>query len=561
MKKVMIIALILVGALLIPAVSAEVLYDEKFDEYEFTGGRTVSEVKYGGAPGYLKHLKVDDIAKLQDLQYIALDFDRYINFGYLDEGTNEITYTTSYDSTEKQATVQTTYYRNLLGNVIHSRHIFYFPDWDIGSATGSANINIPRADVNINTLLSEEGDSPVLLGENVAGGPVNGKNTVTVASGKIFKNNLLVSENKRLNNLNVKLTRIIDGKPSVSTLTVYNGSEVVYNDYSSRNVDEDFLLDRTTLITLTNGDKIYEYPIGDIVTSPTTDFVTVYVRNSQTGALISGAHILIEGTPTTSDWIEYVNETLLSGTAQYNLPGMPYQYRIVTTADGYYPAASQYFRAGKTVIVDMEPYLTAPVNESNTYLEFYTRDMSANPIGGAIVAVDDQWLYTNNNGYARFEVAKNASYPYNVTKTGYLTIEGIATVGSYDRYVVNVALMAGAVPTHPTVSPTITVEPTPTQTTPPIQEDNIIGLSVKGLAKGFGIDYDTALLMFGLMIIFGAGGMVMSSVKGGAMEFIAGSIVGTFVAFALGLIPIWIFIIIAVVFGAYVLRVFVQGSQ
>ena len=114
---------------------------------------------------------------------------------------------------------------------------------------------------------------------------------------------------------------------------------------------------------------------------------------------------------------------------------------------------------------------------------------------------------------------------------------------------------------EPTEQPTGWVTPTPTQTTPPIQEDNLIGLSVKGLAKGFGIDYDTALLMFGLMIIFGAGGMVMSSVKGGAMEFIAGSIVGTFVAFALGLIPIWIFIIIAVVFGAYVLRVFVQGSQ
>jgi hypothetical protein len=185
-------------------------------------------------------------------------------------------------------------------------------------------------------------------------------------------------------------------------------------------------------------------------------------------------------------------------------------------------------------------------------------------IAGVLGAGSDVWdtHIASSTGYLTVSVPANSTYDIVASGTGYYDSARRVTVYDDDPGLIEIKLYLSGAPT-PTVEPT--TQPTgwitPTQTTPPIQEDNLIGLSVKGLAKGFGIDYDTALLMFGLMIIFGAGGMVMSSGKGGAMEFIAGSIVGTFVAFALGLIPIWIFIIIAVVFGAYVLRVFVQGGQ
>ena len=275
MKKLLIV-LLFVG-MLIPAVSAEILYDENFDEYEFTGGRTVWEIQPpGSGSAWVDRFIVDDIAKLQDLQYIAVEFDRYFSFSGLNEGINHITYTTSFDSTPKQATVETTYYRDIFGNIIHSKHIFYFPDWDIGDATGQATITIPETPVGTGTIVFQEGDSPVRLNINIR----SGKTIITVASGKTFNNHLLVSDNKRLNNLNVKLTRNIDGKSSASTLTVYNGSEIIYNDYSSRDIDENFLLDRVSLITLANGDKIYEYPIGYTVT-PDDPKVIVYIKNSQ----------------------------------------------------------------------------------------------------------------------------------------------------------------------------------------------------------------------------------------------------------------------------------------
>lgn len=201
------------------------------------------------------------------------------------------------------------------------------------------------------------------------------------------------------------------------------------------------------------GTKSWEYPLS--TTSPSTSStVNVYVKNSQTGALLADAHILIEGTPGVDNWTEYVNTTLPSGTGSYSLPGMPYQFRILAESPGYTSTGYQYFRAGDTVIVNLEPYIDAPTNESNTFLEFYIRDLNANPLGGATVEVGGQWLYSNNNGYARFEVAKNATYPYTVQKSGYMTISGTATVADGPRYTVNVVLGAGTVPT---------LTPTPTE--------------------------------------------------------------------------------------------------
>jgi hypothetical protein len=380
-------------------------------------------------------------------------------------------------------------------------------------------------------------------------------------SGISWENQVVVTE-VPLDDYKIDIIRLINGEYNPSTIKITDGN-------GDTTVESGLLADQTFWLRKSDANKIelsspqttYTIPLVSGTDDPS---VTVYVKNSQTGALLANSHIEIQDT-TTEPWTEVVNQTLPSGQGTISLPkdsGIHLtQYRIGATVPGYQQVVpALFFRVtGPTnVVVEMEPTSGGPVNENNTFVEFYVRDISTNAIANANVQVDGQLRWTNAQGYTQFEVAKNASYPYVVTKTGYLTIEGIATVESDDRYVVNVALMAGAITTQPTPTPTITVEPTPTS---PIQEDNLIGLSVKGLAKGFGIDYDTALLMFGLMIIFGAGGIVMSSGKGGAMEFIAGSIVGTFVAFALGLIPIWIFIIIAVVFGAYVLRVFIQGGQ
>ncbi|HHW91979.1 MAG TPA: hypothetical protein GX735_04710 [Firmicutes bacterium] len=246
----------------------------------------------------------------------------------------------------------------------------------------------------------------------------------------------------------VSLTRNLDGNTYTSTLQITSDSGY-FVDTSPNDIDVPYIGSGTWNVTNPNG-RIYSGILGsDAPGTPTNPIVTVYVRNSQTGALLAGAHILIEGTPGVDNWTEYVNTTLPSGTGSYSLPGMPYQFRILAESPGYTSTGYQYFRAGDTVIVDMEPYIDAPTNESNTFLEFYIRDLNANPLGGATVAVDGQWLYSNNNGYARFEVSKNATYPYTVRKSGYMTISGTATVADGPRYVVNVVLGPGTVPTNP----------------------------------------------------------------------------------------------------------------
>lgn len=273
-----------------------------------------------------------------------------------------------------------------------------------------------------------------------------------------FKNSYTISET--INGWHdFYLQRQIDGKTYPSTLYLSAGDSIISGGATAET--SDIIIENiqgtpiTVSIKSTTG-KWYNETFDAAGADPdeSEDIVTVYIKNSQTGALLAGAHILIEGTPGVDNWTEYVNTTLPSGTGSYSLPGMPYQFRILAESPGYTSTGYQYFRAGDTVIVDMEPYIDAPTNESNTFLEFYIRDLNANPLGGATVEVGGQWLYSNNNGYARFEVAKNATYPYTVQKSGYMTISGTATVADGPRYTVYVVLGAGTVPT---------LTPTPTE--------------------------------------------------------------------------------------------------
>ena len=568
MKKVMIIALLIVGMVFIPAASAEAFYDNTFSEFTDTSGHSVdSRIVYDSYSPF-SSLQATDITKLKNMYYITITAPYEIRTNEaspkpIAAGSHPFTATVSGRTFNGNFHYEKN--TNILGQVTSSRITYFFDDWDVDGLQGSLPIAfspfIALHDGD-NGEIVMDGDSLLHVNQNNQYGwhtPTNYE--IYHTSGITWENRLVVNE-VALDDYKIDIIRLINGEYHPSTIKIID-------EFDNTTVESGLLADQTfwlrksdaNKIELTSPDTTYIIPLVSVTDDPA---VTVYVKNSQTGALISNTHIEIQDT-TTDPWTEVVNQTIPSGQVTISLPkdtGIhPTQYRIGATVPCYQQVVpALFFRVtGPTnVIVEMEPIEGGPVNEDNAFVEFYVRDSAGNAVANANVQVDGQLRWTNAQGYTQFEVAKNASYPYVVTKTGYLTIEGIATVESDDRYVVNVALMAGAIPTHPTPTPTITVEPTPTS---PIQEDNLIGLSVKGLAKGFGIDYDTALLMFGLMIIFGAGGIVMSSGKGGAMEFIAGSIVGTFVAFALGLIPIWIFIIIAVVFGAYVLRVFIQGGQ
>ena len=570
MKKVMIIALILFVALFIPAVSAETIIDEEFTSYEYTGGTYNTPADVNNNFGDVNKITFTNIQNRPDLSYIGFTVPSGYVSNVPDDGVHDFTYMGLGETKTGRFHIESS--RNLLGGITSYRYIVFFDDWDIGDSVGSKTITLStpffHGMVTPTPVYAKNGVADLTDG---GGRWFAGGYPISIVSSKTFKNHLTVNDDYP-NSYQINLQRIYGSQYYPSTINLKQNDTTVFSDGSADDFTTIYLKSDINKIEVTAGDFVYISSLTvEGIDDPGTNTaaVAVYVRNSQTGALLANAHLTISAN-VDGDFYEVVNRTVPSGIYSIDLQPTgggdpnPDYYRLWVTLDGYnsqMPYIDFEVSGGTTVYVYLEPTEEPPADENMTFVEFYVRDLNANPLANAEVNCGGYTLKTNSAGYTQFEVAKNASYPYSVTKTGYLTIEGIATVESDDRYTVNVALMAGVVPTHTAVTPTITVEPTPTQTIPPIQEDNLIGLSVKGLAKGFGIDYDTALLLFGLMIVFGAGGIVMSSVKGGAMEFIAGSIVGTFVAFALGLIPIWIFIIIAVVFGAYVLRVFIQGGQ
>ncbi|MDD4488590.1 MAG: hypothetical protein PHD34_07935, partial [Methanothrix soehngenii] len=160
---------------------------------------------------------------------------------------------------------------------------------------------------------------------------------------------------------------------------------------------------------------------------------------------------------------EVVNATPPGGTATYTrqptgggLPNPDY-YRAVATVPGFTQIVENHsftLNGPHDVIIEMRPDSGGPTDPDRAYLEFYVRDLHANGIPSASVQCAGMIRQTNSAGYLVIEVAKNATYPYKVTKSGYVTIEGTATVADGPRYVANVVLGPGTVPTYtPTPGP------------------------------------------------------------------------------------------------------------
>ncbi|MFA7122033.1 MAG: hypothetical protein WC277_11185 [Bacilli bacterium] len=294
----------------------------------------------------------------------------------------------------------------------------------------------------------------------------------------------------------VSLTRNLDGNEYASNLQITSDSGYFADD-SINNIDVPYIGTGTWNVTNPHG-RIFE---GTLVSDGVVpNAVTVYVRNSQTGALLADAHIEIQDT-TTDPWTEVVNQTLPSGQGTISLakdPGIHLtQYRIGVTVPGYQQVVpALFFRVvgPMNVVVEMEPVEGGPVNEDNAYLEFYVRDLNANGIANANVQVDGQLRWTNAQGYTQIEVAKNASYPYSVSKSGYVTIEGTATVADGPRYVVNVVLGPGEVPTY-TPTPTAPgATPTPDHRTNEQKGQAVIDM-IADNAEGIGALALICLLM------------------------------------------------------------------
>ena len=229
--------------------------------------------------------------------------------------------------------------------------------------------------------------------------------------------------------------------------------------------------------------------------------LTAFIRRSDTGALISDSHFRIVDTDTST---EVINQTLPSGSGSFSIPKTvgfnPMHYSIQATADGFtqrIPALFFSITGDMQIAVEMDPVGGDPVTPENAYVQFFVRGAEDQIISSAAVLMNGIQRTTNSQGYVQFEVARNATYEYTVSKSGYIPVSGNVVVGATSPVTKTVILQTGT----PTATPTSTGGGG-TQWTP--DPGASIGDNARGAAKSTllqGLEIGQAIFLFALLFI------------------------------------------------------------
>jgi hypothetical protein len=200
-------------------------------------------------------------------------------------------------------------------------------------------------------------------------------------------------------------------------------------------------------VKTTRGDILHDQETEIVVSGPDDRAtLTVYVKRSDTGALIDGATVVVTGAGR-----EIARGPAPGGIATISLPKTGnVEYWLSVSAPGYTQTMPQLFGIMQdiSITVEMAPETPPPADPHNVHLQFNIRDYNQNPIDAATIEVSGTVRTTNAAGFARFEVPKNATHQYTVWKTGYLTVTGAVATGAQSPVNVQVTLYSGVVPTQ-----------------------------------------------------------------------------------------------------------------
>ncbi|MDD4388935.1 MAG: carboxypeptidase-like regulatory domain-containing protein [Bacilli bacterium] len=362
----------------------------------------------------------------------------------------------------------------------------------------------------------------------------------------------------------ITIIREIDGNNYTSTIEF--SSDLDYGIETS-NIDRTFYFIAKPLIwTITSPHGINYTGSYGYDTSELGD-ITVYIKNSQTGAAIANSRCVIDAL-VDGDYHPVVNRTEPSGvfsvTLQHTGGGRPNPdgYRLIASADGYNnPMPEINFTVDEyttSIYCYLDPIAGGPLDENNTFIDFFVRDMSANPISGATVKFGDYTLLTNSQGYTVFEVGKNATYTYTVSKSGYGSLTGNAVIGADSRHIINTVLAPAVTPTTPTSIPTSTyISPNPTLTAPtgePVSNWLDWFAAHFGMILGGGVEIGKIFMWLCFAVPVGV--YVGKEAKAGAAGFMAGAGIVTLFFVLIGWVPIWLLVLLALIIGLLYANVF-----
>ncbi|AIY91120.1 DUF5658 family protein [Geoglobus acetivorans] len=234
-------------------------------------------------------------------------------------------------------------------------------------------------------------------------------------------------------------------------------------------------------------------------TTTTTTSVKFYFLDAETGSLLDNVNFTLQ-----ESFIG--NSEVINGTYDYsvtvnNLNDLEvYTYTAsrtgyeVATGNVYYPPAGK----ETTVYVYLTPIKT-PSSSNNSIITFrVVSDFAGYQIAvvDAAVILNGQTKLTNAQGYVSFEVPKNQTYSYLVSKDGYFSKAGEITA-TQDYHSVVVQLEAITPATTPT--PTATATPTPSTGT---GGTTTIGGGGRGsLDNGINLLYQNAEGLIGMAIL------------------------------------------------------------
>lgn len=577
MKKVMIIALIIVGMLLVPAASAETLIDEHINYYEFTGGQSTNpSTGYGEKGSYnFNSLYINNIQNLNDISYIVIESPymgynqaNYKDWCALPDGRHEMAYNIGED-VSGTGTIVVSRSRDFLGQISNTRVTFFFDSFNIGTLTGNKVLTFSPTIANLKTYGTDKpettlvGDSPIRINcVRLLDSPYK----ITVSGGRYILNDIYV-ESLSEYDIKMKITRVFGPDSYASNIKVFNGSDVLkYEDESANNVEEVFLKSDFSKLIVSTSYKSWEFDLSD-TGDPDESNVIVYVKNSQTGALIADANIVIDAL-VNGEYYPVANRTEPSGifsiTLQPTGGGQPNPdgYRLIATADGYNnPMPEINFTVDDykiSIYCLLDPIAGGPVNENKTFIDFFVRDMSSNPISGATVKFGKYTLITNSAGYTVFEVDKNNNYSWTVSKSGYGSLTGNAVIGADPRHTINTVLAPAVTPIKPTPIPTSPpIGPTPTMTAPtgePVSNWLEWFAAHFGMILGGGAEIGKIFMWLCFTVPVGV--YVGKEAKAGAAGFMAGAGIVTLFFVLIGWVPIWLVVLLALIIGLLYAREF-----
>jgi hypothetical protein len=375
---------------------------------------------------------------------------------------------------------------------------------------------------------------------------------------------------------NIAVDRVINGIPYESIVEI-SGKSGVYHQSTSLNAPISVnisSLDRPYQINVFGNATSLWYnqtalSVEEPTPTPTDDnaSITVYIRNSQTGAAIANSRCIIDAL-VGGEYHPVVNRTELSGIFSVTLRrtggGMPNPdgYRLIASADGYNnPMPEINFTVDEyttSIYCYLDPIAGGPVDENKTFIDFFVRDMSANPISGATVNFGGYTLLTNSQGYTVFEVGKNATYTYTVSKSGYGSLTGNVVIGAGPRHTINTVLAPAVTPTTPTPIPTSTsISPTPTMTAPtgePVSNWLEWFASHFGMILGGGVEIGKIFMWLCFTVPVGV--YVGKEAKAGAAGFMAGAGIVTLFFVLIGWVPIWLVVLLVLIIGLLYAKVF-----